>query len=66
NLKHRGTADGQGNVLLAVETVPSGTKFLGAQMIISKAGYGKQSLRIMPHFLTPNSFGLCVTLEKIP
>ncbi len=66
NLKHQDVTDSQGKVLLALEKVPSGTKFMGAQIIISKVGYGKRSLRIMPHFLTPNSFGLRVTLEKTP
>ena len=64
NVTHRATADGKGKVLLAAESAGEDMRFIGAELIVSRMGYQKAALTLAPHFLTPNSFSIVVTLEK--
>ena len=55
--------DANGRVLLGRQTVVTGMKFVGAQIVIVKMGFKDMPLIISPHVLTPNSFAIAVTLE---
>ncbi len=60
----RETTDAHGRALTGGERVVTGFQYLGAQLIVSKIGYQREALRILPHFLTPNSFSIEVVLER--
>jgi hypothetical protein len=62
--KYRASTDANGKALLAAEKAAPGLRFRGAEVIVSSLGYGKASLLVPPHLLTPNSFSISVTLEK--
>lgn len=61
--QHRSATDGNGKMLLGEEITVTGERYLGAEVIISKAGYRKEALRLMPHIFTANSFTVKVALE---
>jgi len=63
-IKGREMTDGDGKTLTSAERVVSGLTFMGAELIVSRMGYRKANLRIMPHVLTPNGFPVDVKLEK--
>ena len=60
----RTTTDENGRVLLAGELEAPGMRFVGAQIVVSKAGYKQQAVSIAPHVLTPNRFSISVALES--
>jgi len=61
--EQRLSTDDNGRALLGGETVVSGMKFVGAQIVVSKSGYKEVPITLSPHVLTPNSFSVSVTLE---
>ena len=63
-IKGREMTDNKGRALTSGERVVSGFRYLGAQFIVSRIGYEKARLQVLPHFLTPNSFDINVTLGK--
>lgn len=62
SIEHRLATSSDGRVLLGIERAVPGMRFIGAQVILSKAGFTEQLLSISPHLLTPNSFTSPVTL----
>lgn len=60
----RSTTDGDGKALLAGFKVASGRKYSGGQVIVSKQGYRPQSIRLLPHLLTPNSLSIHIELDR--
>ncbi len=59
----RVTTDADGRLLMGHETVAAGMRFVGADVIVARAGYDQEAIHLLPHLLTPNSFSIVVTLE---
>ena len=63
-IKGREMTDPDGKVLTSGERMVSGLTFMGMELIVSKRGYKRASLRISRNILTPNSFPVDVKLES--
>ncbi len=61
--RHQGVTDSAGKVLLAVDRFSAGLRFLRGDVLVSKLGYAKRPLAILPNLLTPNSFYIQVSIE---
>lgn len=58
------TTDDNGRMLTSAETASSDMQFIGAEIIVSKAGCKQAAIHITPHVLTPNRFAIQVKLER--
>jgi len=61
--KEHAVTDNNGRLLMAAEKVAAGTRYTGADIIVSKAGYKQETITLFPHLLTPNSYTVEVALE---
>mgnify|MGYP001411141085 CR=1 FL=1 len=64
-LQERTSTDENGRVLMTGKVVATGMQFVGAQVIIAKAGWRESGLTLAPHVLTKNSYTIRATIERV-
>lgn len=60
----RTVTDAGGKLLLGAQAAAPGMRFVGAEIIVSKAGYKQEAVRLLPHLITQNSYMVKITVSK--